>query len=54
MQRKLKLHDVDNILNNFVFSEYNDVKDFYHHGYHKTDKLGRPLYIERMGLLKIE
>lgn len=45
-------NDVDNI-ETFMFNELPQVRQFYPHGYHKTDKLGRPIYIERIGMLQL-
>jgi len=47
-------NDVDNVLLSFNFEEAPDVQRYYPHGYHKVDKKGRPIYIERNGLLNID
>ena len=47
-----KAENVDDILN-FDFTEFDQVQAVYPHAYHKTDKLGRPVYIERLGMLNI-
>jgi len=42
-----KENEVDEVIENFSFPEINQVIDVYPHGYHKIDKKGRPIYIER-------
>eukprot|EP00878_Enallax_costatus_P021465 GHUV01022722.1.p1 GENE.GHUV01022722.1~~GHUV01022722.1.p1 ORF type:complete len:454 (+),score=138.54 GHUV01022722.1:1181-2542(+) len=46
-------YDVDNILDNFVFHEREQFLMAYPQGYHKTDKLGRPIYIQLLGKIDI-
>lgn len=46
-------NDVDNIAT-FEFPEVNDLKEIYPHGFHKTDKFGRLIYIERYGLINMD
>ncbi|KAJ3076757.1 cytosolic factor, phosphatidylinositol/phosphatidylcholine transfer protein [Podochytrium sp. JEL0797] len=41
----------DTILDTFEFPEYMQAMKFYPRFYHKTDRIGRPLYIEQVGLL---
>ncbi|KAJ3297927.1 cytosolic factor, phosphatidylinositol/phosphatidylcholine transfer protein [Borealophlyctis nickersoniae] len=40
---------VDTLATDFEFPEYPVVKKYYPRFYHKTDKLGRPIYIEQLG-----
>lgn len=42
----------DEILS-FKVPEVSRIKEFYPHGYHKTDRMGRPIYIERLGQLNL-
>ncbi|KAJ3027680.1 UNVERIFIED_CONTAM: cytosolic factor, phosphatidylinositol/phosphatidylcholine transfer protein [Siphonaria sp. JEL0065] len=43
----------DMILETFEFPEYMAALKFYPRFYHKTDKVGRPIYIEQLGLLNL-
>ncbi|KAJ3212149.1 hypothetical protein HDU67_003985 [Dinochytrium kinnereticum] len=48
-----KEYGTDDLKDNFDFPEYPVVKKFYPRYYHKVDKIGRPLYVERFGVLDI-
>ncbi|KAI8473261.1 MAG: CRAL-TRIO domain-containing protein, partial [Monoraphidium minutum] len=45
--------DVDAILDNFSFHEREQFLMAYPQGYHKTDKMGRPIYIQLLGKIDI-
>lgn len=45
---------VDDIIHDFDFKEREVVNRYYPQYYHKTDKDGRPLYIQRLGQLDIK
>ncbi|KAK7445188.1 cytosolic factor, phosphatidylinositol/phosphatidylcholine transfer protein [Stygiomarasmius scandens] len=45
---------VEELMNNFDFKEKEEVDKYYPQFYHKTDKQGRPIYIERLGFLDIK
>jgi len=45
---------VEDIVKNFDFKEREVVNKYYPQYYHKTDKDGRPLYIQRLGQLDIK
>ena len=43
-----EIHGTDSILENNFFNTEEVVKAYYHHGYIGTDKLGRPIKVERL------
>ncbi|KAJ6579542.1 CRAL-TRIO domain-containing protein [Mycena vulgaris] len=45
---------VDDIVKNFEFPELPIVDKYYPQYYHKNDKDGRPVYVERLGLLDLK
>ena len=45
--------EVDTIIDTYEFPERAAVQEVYPHGYYGVDKLGRPVYIERFGLLNV-
>lgn len=44
--------DVEGIIQNFAYPEQKQVQSLYPRFYHKTDKQGRPIYIELLGNLE--
>ncbi|KAG9149528.1 hypothetical protein Leryth_014301 [Lithospermum erythrorhizon] len=46
-----KENKVDFIMQDYVYAEFEDVQRYYPHGFHGVDKIGRPVYIERLGKL---
>ncbi|XP_062147255.1 phosphatidylinositol/phosphatidylcholine transfer protein SFH11 [Alnus glutinosa] len=44
---------VDAIPKELMFKEYAEVKKWYPHGYHGVDRYGRPVYIERIGMVDL-
>eukprot|EP00250_Pteridium_aquilinum_P011251 c19936_g2_i1 orf=233-1192(+) len=44
----------DTIIQSFQFPERKAIKELYPHFHHKTDKFGRPIYVERVGHLQLE
>jgi hypothetical protein len=44
---------VDEVIDTYKFTERAQVQEVYPHGYHGVDNQGRPVYIERFGLLDV-
>ena len=48
-----KSFGVDNIIEEFHFEERDAFLSLYPQGYHKTDRLGRPVYIQHLGQINV-
>ena len=48
-----KAEGVDDIIDTYKYDERQAVQEHYPHGYHGVDKAGRPIYIERFGVLDV-
>jgi len=44
---------IDDIIETYDYPERAAVQQVYPHGHHGVDKLGRPVYIERLGILDV-
>ncbi|XP_009763043.1 phosphatidylinositol/phosphatidylcholine transfer protein SFH11 isoform X1 [Nicotiana sylvestris] len=44
---------VDALSEELNFEEFNEVKNCYPHGFHGVDRYGRPIYIERIGMVNL-
>lgn len=49
-----KENEVDSLLEKFHFKERDAVLSIYPQGYHKTDKQGRPIYIQHLGQVNLK
>ncbi|CAG8514613.1 1368_t:CDS:1 [Paraglomus brasilianum] len=45
---------VENLVKTFDYTEHNEVMKYYPRYYHKTDKEGRPIYVEEIGNIDIK
>ncbi len=51
---RIEVGVVRSVWQTFQFPERDAIKELYPHFHHKTDKMGRPVYIERLGQLQVD
>lgn len=44
-------NQIDQLFSSFSFAELEEARKYFSHAYHGLDKIGRPIYIERMGTI---